>query len=242
MVGHRNYNPEWGRWIQPDDIEYLDPTNINGLNLYAYCMNDPVNMYDPTGHFAVTSFLIGLGVSALVGAVVGAASYTTGQVVEYALSGTFEWSWGALVGSTIGGSIGGAAVFMMGGLGTTALGAFVSGFATEMGSMIGENISDNAGYSFGDILINSTITGGFSILTAGVMDSIKLSGINYGKGSWTSISKQITTKLYNGTIKNVAMKSIGKMLGAAAYGSIASVIFDGVYSASGTENWVLSWF
>ena len=43
MVGHRYYNPEWGRWIQPDDIEYLDPTNINGLNLYAYCNNDPVN-------------------------------------------------------------------------------------------------------------------------------------------------------------------------------------------------------
>ena len=199
-------------------------------------------MYDPSGHIAVISFLIGLGVSALIGAVVGAASYTTGQVVEYVLSGTFEWSWGALVGSTIGGSIGGAAVFTMGGLGTTALGTFVSAFATEMGSMIGENISDNAGYSFGDILINSTITGGFSILTVGVMDSIKLYGINYGKGSWSSISKQITTKLYNGTIKNVAMKSIGKMLGAAAYGSIASVIFDGVYSASGTENWVLSWF
>ena len=53
MVGHRYYNPEWGRWIQPDDIEYLDPTNINGLNLYAYCNNDPVNYFDPDGHSAV---------------------------------------------------------------------------------------------------------------------------------------------------------------------------------------------
>ena len=53
MVGHRYYNPEWGRWIQPDDIEYLDPSNINGLNLYAYCDNDPVNYFDPDGHSAV---------------------------------------------------------------------------------------------------------------------------------------------------------------------------------------------
>lgn len=56
MVGHRYYNPEWGRWIQPDDIEYLDPTNINGLNLYAYCNNDPVNMYDPDGHFSLPNW------------------------------------------------------------------------------------------------------------------------------------------------------------------------------------------
>ena len=39
------------RWISPDSIEYLDPESINGLNLYAYCGNDPVNKYDPTGHF-----------------------------------------------------------------------------------------------------------------------------------------------------------------------------------------------
>ena len=30
------------RWISPDSIEYLDPESINGLNLYAYCGNDPI--------------------------------------------------------------------------------------------------------------------------------------------------------------------------------------------------------
>ena len=39
----RYYNPEWGRWISPDSIEYLNPQSLNGLNLYAYCNNDPVN-------------------------------------------------------------------------------------------------------------------------------------------------------------------------------------------------------
>ncbi len=47
----RYYDPETGRFISPDSIEYIDPSTINGLNLYAYCGNDPVNKYDPTGHF-----------------------------------------------------------------------------------------------------------------------------------------------------------------------------------------------
>ena len=76
MVGHRYYNPEWGRWIQPDDIEYLDPTNINGLNLYAYCMNDPVNMYDPDGHIAISISAI------IIGAAIGFGSVYLSDVVE----------------------------------------------------------------------------------------------------------------------------------------------------------------
>ena len=53
LVGHRYYNPEWGRWLSPDDIEYLDPQSINGLNLYAYCKNDLINYVDYDGHRAI---------------------------------------------------------------------------------------------------------------------------------------------------------------------------------------------
>ena len=38
----RYYNPETGRFITADDIEYLDTENMNGLNLYCYCLNNPV--------------------------------------------------------------------------------------------------------------------------------------------------------------------------------------------------------
>ena len=33
----RYYDPEIGRFISPDSVDYLDPQSINGLNLYAYC-------------------------------------------------------------------------------------------------------------------------------------------------------------------------------------------------------------
>ena len=63
----RYYSPELCRWISPDSIEYLDPQSINGLNLYIYCGNDPINMYDPSGHFPWFILLLGgLIITALI--------------------------------------------------------------------------------------------------------------------------------------------------------------------------------
>lgn len=53
----RYYDPEVGRFITIDDVAYLDPSAINGLNLYAYCRNNPVMRVDPNGKL---SFLIWL--------------------------------------------------------------------------------------------------------------------------------------------------------------------------------------
>ena len=50
------YDPETSRFISPDDVGVLDETftQLNGLNLYAYCYNNPVMMTDPDGAFALT--------------------------------------------------------------------------------------------------------------------------------------------------------------------------------------------
>ena len=70
LLDARFYNPKWRRFISPDDTAYLDPDTPNGLNLYAYCNNDPVNYSDPSGHSIAGAFIF-LGIMALVGAALG---------------------------------------------------------------------------------------------------------------------------------------------------------------------------
>lgn len=45
--GYRAYNPVLMRFNSPDS---LSPFGKGGLNAYAYCVGDPVNQVDPTGH------------------------------------------------------------------------------------------------------------------------------------------------------------------------------------------------
>ena len=75
----RYYDPEVGRFVSPDSVDYLDPDSINGLNLYAYCGNNPVMNVDPTGHFW-ESLLNGL--KALWNAVVGWVKETVGTFIS----------------------------------------------------------------------------------------------------------------------------------------------------------------
>ncbi|HIZ09742.1 MAG TPA: RHS repeat-associated core domain-containing protein [Candidatus Borkfalkia avicola] len=66
----RYYDPEVGRFITIDDISYIDPETINGLNLYAYCGNNPVMRVDENGN-AWWEWLVGaLLVIAVTAAVV----------------------------------------------------------------------------------------------------------------------------------------------------------------------------
>ncbi|NLG49339.1 MAG: RHS repeat-associated core domain-containing protein [Chloroflexi bacterium] len=46
----RWYDPALGRFIQPGTI-VPEPGNPQALNRYSYCLNDPVNRNDPTGHW-----------------------------------------------------------------------------------------------------------------------------------------------------------------------------------------------
>ena len=42
-------------------IDYLEPHNFTGMNLYSYCGNNPVMGYDPSGHWTWNSFWNGVG-------------------------------------------------------------------------------------------------------------------------------------------------------------------------------------
>lgn len=71
----RYYNSLWRRFISPDSVEYLDYKTPNGLNLYAYCNNDPVNFADPSGHSLFAAALVLVATTVIGGIVGGAISY-----------------------------------------------------------------------------------------------------------------------------------------------------------------------
>lgn len=52
--GHRMYHSELKRFFQPDRHS---PFNRGGLNVYAYCLGDPVNRYDQTGQASIFSLM-----------------------------------------------------------------------------------------------------------------------------------------------------------------------------------------
>ena len=99
----RYYDPEVGRFITIDDISYIDPETINGLNLYAYCGNNPVMRVDENG----TSFWDWLLGAAIVVAAIALTVVTAGLAapVSAAVGGGLL---GAIVGGAVAGAVGGA--------------------------------------------------------------------------------------------------------------------------------------
>ena len=117
---YRYYDPEIRRWISIDDIDYLDAKTINGVNLYAYCMNNPISYSDPSGNLpkwaawlisgvAIVGGIVlcATGVGGILGGVLigaGAGSLINGYVTEAnggdftagyiggAILGGFMWS------------------------------------------------------------------------------------------------------------------------------------------------------
>ena len=194
MVGHRYYNPEWGRWLSPDDIEYLDPESINGLNLYAYCANNPVMNIDPDGH-AWYNVLGWIG----VGLVAAAATVLTLGAFGVAVGGAGLLGaviHGAAVGTLIGagaGIIGGAAGGMI----------YDAYYHNEFGTSIWEGIQ--AGFGIGAIagmIIGGTI-GGLNFGTFSSKSALNTHFVKHGdefNGLYKSAAEYAKGAKY--TIKN----------------------------------------
>ena len=101
----RYYNPEWGRFISADNIDYLgaDGTPLS-YNLFTYCKNNPVMGYDTSGYF-------GIGILCLIGAFLSATIDYAAQVISNynnGLSGVDAWTdvnIGSIVSSAFSGAI-----------------------------------------------------------------------------------------------------------------------------------------
>jgi RHS repeat-associated protein len=66
----RYYNPEWGRWVNADDV-------VETGNLFAYCGNNPIVNADPNGHIwaQVVGAITGAIASALIEFIVQSFSF-----------------------------------------------------------------------------------------------------------------------------------------------------------------------
>lgn len=145
----RYYDPVLGRFMTIDDIQYLDPESINGLNLYAYCLNNPIFYIDPSGHFVIT--IGSIITAALITAGIGAGLAAGSVVVKDLENGKLfdgDVTLRHYIGSIVGGAIAGAGIGLC-----TVLGAGL-GISLATGtslSVLGTTISGSTALAIGVI-------------------------------------------------------------------------------------------
>lgn len=85
--GYRAYSPALMRFLSPDS---MSPFGAGGLNPYAYCAGDPINRFDPTGHFweALLGIALSLAGLALTIATMGAATPFAILCIAFAVTST----------------------------------------------------------------------------------------------------------------------------------------------------------
>lgn len=191
----RYYVPEWCRWLNADSIDYLEPESLSGMNLFAYCGNDPISCIDPSGHIAIT--LTAILSAAALGAIVGATSLLVTNLACNLLihrQNISEWkfsSWQSYVGAAIGGAAGGVVSLVAGPVASS----FVDGFISTSSSMLLENITGDANYNFGEIFTTSLLIGSFSGVTAGLFEDVTKSPKEMIENFVTLSGKSFKTKM-----------------------------------------------
>ena len=208
----RYYDPETGRFLNIDKICNADSAAINGLNLWAYCGNNPVMGYDPYGTWDWGRFWKGFAIVAVaaVAIAVTVATLGTGSVVG-----------GAIVAGTVGaaGDMFSQAVIedkdfseinygqvAISGV-TSALSAIPGvGYAGSIGlSFVGGTLSAKSdGADWGEAALNGVKSAGITAIAGGFTRAVglgKMSKINNGKYANKKIflnnvqSKKLANKL-----------------------------------------------
>ncbi len=189
----RYYDPEIGRFISQDSIDYADPETINGLNLYAYCNNDPVNKVDPTGTWSWKKFWAAVVFSlSVVAVVVGAALVILG------------------VGAGVGGVLIAAGIGGLVGMGGSAISQGVSnGWDNIDWGVVA--IDGAAGFATGALLaspLGPVATGAL----VGVVSFVQSAGTDLYKsnGNWNNVNweKAVTFGVINGILAGVSKSFI----------------------------------
>gem|GEM_PF-2001084 len=81
MVGAREYDPEIGRFLQPDPQPTGPELQWGQLNRWAYCANDPINASDPSGRMLEgLAFTVGASIGLALGGYSGYELGTKGNL------------------------------------------------------------------------------------------------------------------------------------------------------------------
>lgn len=118
----RYYVPEWCRWLNADNPNYLDFKDVNGVNLFSYCHNDPILGMDYDGRFGLGAILV----AALVGAVISVIS----SVADSLIKGE-ELTLKNVISDAVGGAVSGVITFITGGK-SLALASYASAAVTSL--------------------------------------------------------------------------------------------------------------
>ena len=143
----RWYDPTIGRFISPDSYEYLDPETIGGLNLYAYCLNNPIMYTDPTGHLPKWLQGLAIGLTILGTALVAGA-------ITVLTAGT---GWAFMATTMAGAALHSAAIGTLIGAGVGIVGGAIVGGALTDWSV--EGALTGAGIGFGALAFAGALIG-----------------------------------------------------------------------------------
>ena len=212
------YGPETGRFISQDSIDYLVPNHLTGLNLYAYCNNNPVMYSDPSGCLVfTTALLLAIGIGAGIGALTGAAVNGAIYAMEYAGTDSFSWQdfgatvAGGAVSGLITGGVSGAASIIGGPAGGIFAAYTVAGFVGGLSGSVVKNLiagndmtSLDTWESIGVDTAWGTVGGALGGLMAGAITPVREIAEKTGK----PLSK-ILTKVIRKTAKEIVPSLLG---------------------------------
>ena len=232
----RYYSPELFRWISPDSIDYLDPESINGLNLYCYCMNNPIMYADPSGHMPEWLQWT-LGGLIVVGAI--ALSICTAGLATPIATAVGGGLFGAIVGGAVAGAIGGAIAGFGVSIGTQAI---TNGFKNINWSDVGKSTASGAISGF----IAGGVFGGIKYAYSAKSLANSVSGLSKAQSSldnaWKPLSnvKNLANMPFSGA--NIA-RTVGQaaanynaaytnLIFAGVNNTIANLAFAGMYAGA----------
>lgn len=197
----RYYDPEIGRFISQDSVEYIEPSSISGLNLYVYCGNDPINMYDPSGNFAISIGLL-LAIGGIVGAAIGAGASVAGQYLANGCSWE-NFSWGQLALDTVLGGVSGMLSMSPLGLGAMVAANAGLGFVGAVGGHLINGSDFSKGSTWLDIGLSTGLgalvglIGGAGALNAGYLNGAKqTAGFIRAAGLYDDVLTKAVTGYY----------------------------------------------